>query len=142
MSTGRIVALITGCLLLLPAMGLLLAGGGVGLAALAEDDDGYLSSPAQQLATDGVALTVEDLELVIEPGTPDRVLEALDVDVRLDVTPDGQQAVFAGVGPADEVAAYLEGVPHDEVVAVDGRGVRYEPRPGGASAAPPQEQPF
>ena len=53
-------------------------------------------------------------------------------------------SLFIGIGPADDVAAYLDGVGHDEVsdIEVSPFSAEYWAQPGGAPAAAPTEQTF
>ncbi len=117
MKTNRVLALVVGCLLLLPGIGLL--GGGIGLGAayaFDRDDDGYFSSSVEGLESQTVAITAEDLDLVTDPGSPDWLLDRLDADVRLEVTGPAGAPLFVGIGPASDVDAYLAGVAHDQVI--------------------------
>ena len=72
MSTKRIVALVIGCVLLLPALGMLLGGGALALVyATQRNDDGYLDVTIDQLQTPTVAITGEDVRFAADPGSPD-----------------------------------------------------------------------
>jgi hypothetical protein len=53
-------------------------------------------------------------------------------------------SVFVGVGPADDVAAYLDAVSHDEVADLDAGpfDVTYARHPGGEPATDPAAQTF
>ena len=117
MKPNRVFALVVGCLLVLPGIGLL--GGGVGLGAayaFDRDADGYFSATADRLESPTVAITAEDLDLVTDPGSPDWLLDRLDADVRLEVTGPAGAPLFVGIGPAADVDAYLAGVAHDQVI--------------------------
>jgi hypothetical protein len=145
MRTGRIVALVVGCLLALPAGAMFLAGGALGAAYLfGRDDDGYFTATIDRVATDTVAVTADDLSLGTEPGSPDRLIDALDVDVRLEVVPTSDQtSVFVGIGPQRDVDAFLSGVAHERIVDLsDGLVPEYEAIPGADQAAPPADQTF
>jgi hypothetical protein len=142
---ARIVALVVGMLLLLPGLGLLAGGVGVGLGyAIGRGSDGFFDVNLDRLATSTVAITAEDLSFNAEPGSPDWVLNLLDTDLRLRVT-SGSSAtgVFVGIGRADDVARYLEGVAHDQVIELDGpRSPVYRERSGGDDVTPPTTQAF
>jgi len=145
MRTGRVIALVIGCLLVIPGLAMLLGGGGLLVASLvARDDDGYFHTTLDRFETSTVAITAEDLTFAAEPGSPDWLVDALDADVRLRVTSassDGE--VFAGIGPAAAVDAYLAGVGHDELVDVDaGAEPEYRRRTGGDDVDPPIDQEF
>ena len=49
-TTGRVIAVVAGSVLLLVSLGLIVGGGALALAAAQRDDDGYL-------VTDGVAIS-------------------------------------------------------------------------------------
>ncbi len=143
MKPNRILALVVGCLLLLPGIGLL--GGGVALAAAyaVDREDGYFSAQVDGLESPTVALTAEDLDLVTDPGSPDWVLDRLDADVRLQVTSrDPGAPVFVGIGPAAEVAAYLAGVAHDQVIGSTNGTADYRRRAGRSTISLPSAQSF
>jgi hypothetical protein len=67
--------------------------------------------------------------------------DAVDASVRLKVGAVGERELFVGIGPADEVAAYLGGVARDEIRSVE-RDVEYRRFAGSAQAAPPVDQGF
>ncbi len=145
MPARRIVALVLGCLLMIPAIALLFGGGALGVGyAFGGDSDGYFDTTLDRLETDTVAITAEDLTFAAEPGSPDWILKALDTDVRLRATnADAGQDVFIGIGSEADVDAYLAGVAHDEVVGIDSfRGVEYRNRSGSNVAKLPGEQAF
>jgi hypothetical protein len=153
MKPGRVVALIVGCLLLLPGLGLLLGGGGLGLAyAIGRHDGGYFQERLTSLETPTVAVAAEDLELRVDAGSPGWLLDALDPKVRLRVAAaDAARPIFLGIGPAADVAAYLDGAAHDEVIGLtddqflgfgDGGTPVYRTSPGDLDVADPAEQSF
>lgn len=55
MRSARIVPLVIGCLLFLPGTGLLSAGGGLGVAAGMQGEDGQIDLSLGQLTSHGVA---------------------------------------------------------------------------------------
>ena len=120
MKPNRVVALVLGCLLLLPGVALLVGGGALGAVYAFGRDDGYLTAPDVGLTTSTAAVTAEDIDLVTDPGSPDWLLDRLDLDVRLEVTGPADEALFVGIGPEADVDAFLSGVAHDEVVDVSG----------------------
>ncbi len=143
MKHNRVPALVVGCLLLLPGLGLLAGGGLLATAYAFDRDDGYFSATVPRLETPTAAVTAEDLDLVTDPGSPDWVLDRLDADVRLDVTGPAEGSVlFVGIGPATEVEAYLSGVVHDQVVSTSNTTPTYRRTDGELAAAPPGEQTF
>jgi len=143
MKPGRIVALVVGCLVVLPGLAML-AGGGVlaGVYAFGRDADGYLEANLTTIESPTVAVTAGPADFGDE-ATPNWVFDALDVDVRLQVTnTDSDQAVFIGIGRDEDVDAYLAGTAFDEVVEINGRRVVYRTREGGDEIAPPTDQSF
>jgi hypothetical protein len=137
---GRVVALVLGILLLLPALALI-AGGGVLLwADQSERDDGFLMSPNGSVSTDGYALVSDRIELSTS-GDWVPVSGALGT-TRVQATASGPD-LFVGIGPSDQVAAYLGTVQRSVIddLGNDGAVIGREVQ-GGAPAGPPAEQPF
>lgn len=84
----HLVALVVGCLLILPGLGLLLGGAGLGITyAVGRDDAGYLSLTLPALTSQSPAITAEDIVVETGPDVPAWVLDRLDVDVRLTARP-------------------------------------------------------
>ena len=65
-------------------------------------------------------------------------------DVRISGVSSTGSPLFIGIGPADDVAGYLDGVGYDEVrdIEVSPFAVEYDTHPGDAPAEPPTEQTF
>ena len=145
MKPGRVVALVVGCLLLLPGIGMLLGGGALGLAyAFGRDDAGYFDVTLDRLESSTVAITTEDIALNADAGTPSWLLDVLDADVRLRITSaDSDREIFVGIASQVDVNAYLARTAHDEVIDIDhDRAPVYRTRSGAADVAPPTEQAF
>ena len=115
-SAGRVVAMVSGCLVFLVAGGLV--AGGVTLAVAqgtVKDDAGFYMSGEQEFQTAAHAIVSGNLETKIADGAqfvPDQLLG----DTKLTVTPLDDEAVFVGIGPTTEVEAYLADVAHTTVV--------------------------
>lgn len=122
---------------------MLLGGGALGVAALAErDDDGYFDATIE-LATETAAITAEDLDFLAEPGSPDWIVDTLDVDVRLRATAEASaNELFIGIAREADIDGYLAGVAHAEVRDVDGQDPIYRLREGNQAASPPDRQDF
>lgn len=142
MSPARIIAAIVG-VLLAPA-GLALLVGGIALVvvfAVNRDDDGYVRTTDYVLSSDNFAITSNEIDISPYPGDwwPAGIATA-----RFVVSSAGDRPVFFGLGPADEIADYLDGVAIDEVDRLGfGRDdVRYRSVAGGAPGAPPTDQEF
>ncbi|HET7802190.1 MAG TPA: DUF4389 domain-containing protein, partial [Humibacillus xanthopallidus] len=127
----HLVALIIGCLLILPGLGLLLGGAAVaGAYAFGRDDAGFLSLSVPTLRSPAAAITVEDIIVENAPGVPSSVLDRLQLDLRMTAQPVTPGAkLFLGVAPADALTSYLRGVAHDQVVGLS------EPRSGASRIA-------
>ncbi|MDH4145186.1 MAG: DUF4389 domain-containing protein [Acidimicrobiia bacterium] len=137
------MALVIGCLLIVPALGMLLGGAALGLGYAFGRDDGFFQATLDRVSTPTVAVTAEDLRFGAEPGSPARILDALDADVRLRVTgAEGDRDLFVGIARERDLDAYLAGVAHDEIVDVDGQSPDYRRRDGVATVEPPGEQGF
>jgi hypothetical protein len=121
MSTKRIVSLVIGCVLILPALGVLFGGGAVLVAYTTQrDDDGYFDVTIDRLETTTAAITGEDITFAADPGSPDWILEVIDLDVRLRVTARGFDApVFVGIARQEDLDRFVAGVAHDRVAEID-----------------------
>lgn len=117
----RIVALVAGCLPLLPGVGLVLGGVGLGgVYAFDRDGQEYVQTDLEALRSPAVAVTAEDLTLMTTLSSPGWLVNAMRTDLRLRVTPlESGAALFVGIGPAGEVGAHLDGLGHDELVGID-----------------------
>lgn len=131
------VALVLGCLLLLPGISLLLGGGGLALAhAFGRDHAGYFATTVTGLQTPTAAIIDEKLPLRLDAGAPTWLLNTLDIKVRLQVAgPAGDTPFFIGIGPVPDVEAFLSGVAHDRVVRIGRDGSPVLRRVAGTSAA-------
>ena len=105
--------------------------------------DGFYTSPAYDLSTDGYAITSEEMQFRAGPG--DWFPARGDLTLRVSVTPDaGDVPVFVGLADADDVDGYLDGVAHARVtrVGLGGDDVGYTVESGTAEPAAPQSQDF
>lgn len=142
---GHIIAIILGCLLLLPGVGLLAGGTTVAVGqAVATDSDGYFRFTLDRLGSDGVAVATTDLWLDdVEGDASPWVFDFLDVDLRLRVQGAGDtDDVFVGIARSADVARYLDDAAYSEIVEVDHHAPRYEQVIGDGSVEPPTEQDF
>ena len=143
MTAGRIVALFFGVVFAPAAFGLIVGGIALIVAfGTLRNEDGYLESTTYDLRSTGHALTSPAVDIAPYPGDwwPTEIVAQL----RLDVTPAAADAIFIGVGPADDVARYLDGVAHDVIRDVGTRrnDVRYRAVPGTVVPAAPGTQSF
>ncbi|HUV19350.1 MAG TPA: hypothetical protein VMW33_12785 [Ilumatobacteraceae bacterium] len=145
MSTKRIVALVVGCVLILPAIGMLLAGGALAVGyATQRNDDGYFDVTIDQLQTPTAAITGEDVKFAADPGSPDWLIDAIDLDVRLRATAlDSEQEIFIGIARQRDLDRYLADVAHDRVIRIVGTTPVYRQQGTEVAAiAEPTEQDF
>jgi hypothetical protein len=141
MRGGRIVLLVVGVLLAMTAVGLM-AVGSVGLWAhsFLRDDAGFLTTESTELASDGYAITAEDIDLPATAADWGTWRDRL--EVRLTATSSAGADVFVGVGPEDDVRAYLTDVAHDQVRTIGPGETIYDGVQGTATPEPPGEQTF
>jgi hypothetical protein len=144
-SVGHILLVVFGSIVALLGVALLGAGGTALWADRAErDDDGYLTTPTEPFETETFAITSESIDL-FEGGEGGEWLltEGVLGKVRISGESSGGD-LFIGIGPTDEVDAYLDGVEHDEVrdIDFDPFSVDYRRFRGGEPSGPPGEQGF
>jgi hypothetical protein len=140
---GRVISLVIGSLLTLAALGMLFGAGAIGLAtALQRDDNGYFDVTLDRIESDAVAVISGDLTFASEPGTPQWILDLLDVDVRLGVSNAADGDVFVGIARSADVDRYLADVAHDVVVEADGDIVILRETAGGSAVGQPDDQDF
>jgi hypothetical protein len=115
MTAGRILAIVSGVLAALIALGLL-AGGGVLLWAYGtkRDDDGFYTTRYERFGSPGYAVRSDDLDL----GTdgPDWLFDRVGT---IRIRGRSSKPLFLGIGREDDVERYLNGVEHEVVTDVD-----------------------
>jgi hypothetical protein len=139
MSSRKTVLAVVGSLFALVALGLLIAGAVVISApATHRTSEGFIVSAATDVSTDGYALTSSQLDLgsIRNDWLPVNLLATIQVTA----SSRGDAPVFVGIGPTEDVADYLEGVPHDEITRVTDHDVTYLSHEGEAAPALPSEQ--
>jgi uncharacterized protein DUF4389 len=135
-TAGRVVLLVVGVIVGIVAFGLL--AGGCALVAVDQtqrDDDGFLMSPSRDFSSPTYAIVSESADL--DTDGAEWALDAFLGTVRI-TSDSGERPVFVGIGPAEDVERYLDGVEHDVVTDLDSTGdPEYRRVPGGAPADPP-----
>jgi hypothetical protein len=138
---GRVIAVVLGALLLLPALGLL-AGGGVLLWAdgPGRADDGYLMSAQDSFSTSGYAMTSERIDLTT--GANWVPLSSTLGTARIEVS--SPHDVFIGIAPVTEGRAYLDGVERTVIADLGAGSAPADQRlvPGGPPSGAPTDQDF
>ena len=113
-SGGRIAAVIAASLLALFAAGVLSAGvAGIVVDQTARDAQGVVMSDPQTYSTATYAFVSDTVTVDVSGLDWSNTLDDLIGDVK--VRSDSAQPLFVGIGPADAVDAYLQGVPREEV---------------------------
>jgi hypothetical protein len=147
-SVGHIIAIVAGCLMILPSLGML-AGGITLTVAQGVADDGFFDVTVDRVESDGVAVAAVDLwdEAAEDEDWP-WVLDWLDLDIRIEADPTlTTDEIFVGIARTDDVEAYLADARWDEVTdfvdrepvyAAHGDQLSDEP----AAIEPPTEQAF
>jgi hypothetical protein len=143
-SPGRVIAAVLGALLILPALGLLGAGGVLLWADQGDrSDDGYLYTASDDFLTSGHALVSERIDL--DPGADWVGLSAALGTARIEVTAaDPDADVFVGIAPSADADGYLDGV---ERTVVDDLGLDTSAADqvllnGSTPSGPPTDQDF
>lgn len=109
-----------------------LVAGAAGAALLVadtelRDSDGYLMSGRHQIATNGYAVSTEDLEIQVDAGTGDLPRRLIGT-VKIAAATESGRPLFVGIARAGEVAPYLAGVAHAVIVDLEGSGRRLAPQ--------------
>ncbi|MFI5690688.1 hypothetical protein ACIA58_02520 [Kribbella sp. NPDC051586] len=122
---------------------ILFAIGGFGLWVQQQRANGSFTAGPERVTTSTSALVAPSLDV---GGTGPDALYGDDFlgEVRIDAKSKNGTPVFVGIGPAAEVAAYLNGVGHDEVADfdVDPFKLSTTARAGDKPAAAPADQSF
>ncbi len=133
-TAGRVVVVVLGSIAALIGIAFVLGGAAlIGAHASARDSDGYYTTGTERLVTATYALTAEDIDLGSDAA--DAVPKDVLGHVRIRAEQPGGRPVFVGIGPEQEVDAYLRGVAHAEVDDLD--PPRYRVSGGG----PPRRRP-
>jgi hypothetical protein len=145
MGAKRILLLVFGSLLALIGLAATIAGA-IALIAYgtSRDSDGYFATSTQRFQTVGRALVSEEVDLGSEGDAAGRVSLGDLANVRVRAEGAGGRAIFIGIGPRSQVAAYLDGVAYDEVTDVDYDPFEatYAPHRGVRVPALPAQQDF
>lgn len=147
MRVGRVIMIVVGSLLALIGFGAVVsAGGGLVGYAVGRSDDGFFRTDDIRLASPTHAIVSEEIDLDTDAGPSDWLIDrgalgrvSIDVEAR-----SGDVPTFVGIGPSDDVDAFLAGVARDEVRRIDLRPERvsYRHHPGDAEPAPPGDAGF
>ncbi|EME55061.1 DUF4389 domain-containing protein [Amycolatopsis decaplanina] len=126
-TSGRIVSVVAGVVLVVLSTGLLTGGGTLlWLDRAVRDDDGYLTVSGTY-RTDTYALVSERVRFAAADGVP--ATRALG-DVRVRVTDLGAGDVFVGVAPTSAAERYLAGAGYATVTDLSSGELTVHPSPG------------
>ncbi|WP_116997030.1 DUF4389 domain-containing protein [Desertimonas flava] len=148
MRAGRIVMMIVGSVLALAGFAMVVGGGAAIVGYATQRDDGFFTTGDLRLASPTYAITSDHIDLDSDPGPGDWLIDRgalgtvrLEVDAAAAAEP---AEVFVGIGPSDDVDAYLDGVGHDRVRDVDlsPDRVTYRRSPGERTPTPPGDETF
>jgi len=144
-SAGHVIAIVVGCLALVPGFAMTAGGGAIALGqAVATDDDGYFRYTLDRVESSGVAIAAadgwfDDVEVEASPG----VLDWIDLDLRVRVGGAGAtDDVFVGIGRSDDVERYLSEAAFSEITEVEDNTVTYREIAGTSSIDLPNDQDF
>jgi hypothetical protein len=143
-SAGRIVLLVFGIIVIVIAIGLVVAGSGALWAnAALTDDDGYYTTRTLRLSSDSYAIVTEPAEVDLGSAWAwdwSRLV-SFKVEGR---NMDPAKGIFIGVAEEQDVLSYLSDVEYDELVdfQIDPDEFSYWNYPGSAAPAPPTTQAF
>ena len=136
--------LVLGTLSALLGLGLLAAAVAAGFANYLQRDNGYFTTPSERYSTNSYALTTPRLDIMTEGGVPDTAPVGVVGSVMIGGSAVSGKEIFIGVGPRNEVAAYLDGVSHAEIAEVrfNPFQVEYRDQAGARIPARPADQGF
>lgn len=142
---GHILAIVAGCMLIFPGLGILAGGSAIAVAqAVATDDDGYYRFTLDRVESDGVAVAATDLWLDdVDADDSPWVLDWVDLDVRLRVEGAvSTDEVFVGIARTPDVERYLAEAAFSRVVSLDEHAPQYRQVTGDDAVGAPSEQDF
>lgn len=141
MRPAKIVAIIIGALLIIIGLAVLAPGSLLlWINGTQKDSNGFFSTSFRDLNSSGYALITPEVQLHL--GSGNWIPGGGTVQIR--ATGGGAAPIFVGVGPTDQVTAYLSGVAYDEVTNLGwfSASVQYSHHEGSAPSAPPEQQTF
>ena len=135
-TTGRVVSLVLGSLLVMVALGLGVPGGALLAASSgARDNGGFMMSSPQSLTTSTYALSSTNIALHMDGRmfVPHAVLG----DTKVSAVSQNGKDIFVGIAPTREVQGYLDGVQHSTFRRMIGDQPLMTDHPGVAPATAP-----
>jgi len=115
MSTGKIVLLVTGVLVLLLTVGPLFSGGAlVWVSSGGTDSDGFFNTSPIVLERDSYALVLPSINIDVETMGPWEWSDFFTLKVE-GSSNDGAGGIFPGIARDGDIDSYLNGVEYDEI---------------------------
>ena len=148
MSAGKVVLLVFGILILMAGLALMVGGGGmVGVSQSFKNHEGYITSRTADLASTSYAVVSEPVDFGSGVDWGGDWQPADFVSLRVEASSKNGKAPFLGIASESDAAAYLSGVPYDEVQhwASNDSGkeaITYQHHSGTAAPTPPLSQDF
>jgi hypothetical protein len=126
-TAGRVIALVSGCLLLLVSLGVGAAGTVAAVVdQTARDDAGFVMSDEEPLTTDTYALVSDEITIHTDSSSA-HLPQSILGDAKIEATaPDGS-TLFVGVARTADLASYLAGVRQAEVVDLESSDGGWDP---------------
>lgn len=144
MSAGKIVLLVFGIVVMVIAIGLVIAGSGALWAnAALTDDDGYYATRSLRLDRDSYAIVTEPAEVDLGSAWAWDWSRLVSFKVEGRNT-DPAKGVFLGVAEEQDVLSYLSDVEYDEIVdfQIEPDEFTYLDHAGSGAPAPPTAETF
>lgn len=144
MSAGRIVLLVFGIIVIVIAIGLVIAGSGaLWVNSALTDDEGYYTTKSLRLERGSYAIITEPAEVDLGSAWAWDWSKLVSFKVEGRNT-DPSKGVFIGVGEEQDVLSYLNDVEYDEIIdfRIDPDEFSYWNHPGTERPAPPTAQTF
>lgn len=133
--------------------GMLIISGHDNLTSSARDADGYVMFDPATFASASGAILIEDIDILKgrflvhadDSGVPSWAIDEL--DIRVQSTTNGPDAIFIGIADSAAVNRYLDGVAHDEITELDldvadVRDVEYTRHAGSGTPGAPVAETF
>jgi hypothetical protein len=135
---GRVILVVLGSVVLLVALALVAAGIAGIVLDQTQREDGFLTSPTEELSSPTYAIVSESADVDLDG--PDWATRDLIGTIR--ITADAERPVFLGIAPTADADAYLGTFRHAVVSDLWDEQDDYDERGSGSPASPPAEQQF
>jgi hypothetical protein len=130
-TAGRVIALVTGSVLLLVSLALLAGGGTLAWADEVQHRSGYVTTSTSTYSTQGYALASDAISLHGNWGWLGLFVD----DIRIRISSEPTRPLFAGIASARSAGRYLAGVGYTKVGVTGVHEIAAQP--GTAPPAPP-----